>query len=610
MAVGVQETFDFVPAHLVVQAMRDSGYKNAAYAVAELMDNSIQAGAGAVELLCAETELKLEQRRRRRVDQIAVLDDGSGMDATTLRMALQFGNGRFREDVEGMGKFGMGLPNSSVSQCRRVDVWSWFDGPDSAIHSYLDIDDILNERVTQVPEPDDMPIPEMWRVAGNTFSRSGTLVVWSRLDRIMWRTASSIIRNCEFLIGRMYRRFLNEGRVAIRTASFLSDSPSTIDEEELARPNDPLYLMAGTSTPEPYDDQPMFQPYGGDSWEVNFDLRVDDDTHRVTVRFTYAKEEAREARPGEPDPGARQYGRHAARNVGISLMRSGRELDLDTTLTIPYDPVERWWGVEVEFPPALDELFGVTNNKQSARNFTDACKLDLSTLMRGAKSIVQVMEEMREDSDPLAPLLEIVHRIDTTLRTIRRLLQTQTRHTRGRRRHDRSAEAQATTATKERQEEGHTGQSDFDEDVLSPEDRQKEIERELVEEGVPTREAHERAYETVSSGLKYVFNVAEIESSAFFSVKPRAGTIFVTLNSTHPAYRHLVEILEYADIDEEASAEDLRGRLENANRGLKLVLAAWARYEDEQPSDRLREQAQDIRTDWGRVARQFLSLER
>ena len=43
---------DIVPVHLAVQAMRDNGYKNAAYAIAELMDNSIQAGATQVELLC------------------------------------------------------------------------------------------------------------------------------------------------------------------------------------------------------------------------------------------------------------------------------------------------------------------------------------------------------------------------------------------------------------------------------------------------------------------------------------------------------------------------------------------------------------------------------
>ncbi len=85
--------YDVVPTHLAVEAMRDNGYKNAAYAVAELMDNSIQAGANTVQLLCCETQEQLAQRVRRRIHQVAVLDDGSGMDGSVLRQALQFGNG-------------------------------------------------------------------------------------------------------------------------------------------------------------------------------------------------------------------------------------------------------------------------------------------------------------------------------------------------------------------------------------------------------------------------------------------------------------------------------------------------------------------------------------
>ena len=37
----VTNLYNIVPAHLAFQAMRDNGYKNAAYAIAELMDNSI-----------------------------------------------------------------------------------------------------------------------------------------------------------------------------------------------------------------------------------------------------------------------------------------------------------------------------------------------------------------------------------------------------------------------------------------------------------------------------------------------------------------------------------------------------------------------------------------
>lgn len=47
---------------------------------------------------------------------------------------------------------------------------------------------------------------------------------------------------------------------------------------------------------------------------------------------------------------------------------------LDSTWANPSEPRDRWWGVEVDFPPALDDLFGVTNNKQSARYFTDLAK--------------------------------------------------------------------------------------------------------------------------------------------------------------------------------------------------------------------------------------------
>src|SRR5258708_6488958 len=125
---------EIVPPHLVVKAMRDSGYRNAAYAIAELIDNSIQAGATQVELLCGERRQLVRQRERVQVSEIAVLDNGSGMDADVLRMALQFGNGTRLDDRSGIGRFGMGLPNSSISQARRVDVWSWQEGMENAIH--------------------------------------------------------------------------------------------------------------------------------------------------------------------------------------------------------------------------------------------------------------------------------------------------------------------------------------------------------------------------------------------------------------------------------------------------------------------------------------------
>jgi sensor histidine kinase YesM len=75
--------------------MQDNGYKSPAYAVAELIDNAIQAGASSVELLCVEKTGLVQERQRSRIENLAILDNGSGMDAQTLRSALQFGNGRY-----------------------------------------------------------------------------------------------------------------------------------------------------------------------------------------------------------------------------------------------------------------------------------------------------------------------------------------------------------------------------------------------------------------------------------------------------------------------------------------------------------------------------------
>lgn len=601
---------DIVPAHLAVQAMRDNGYKNAAYAIAELMDNAIQAGASQVELLCGERKQQVDQRKRSRIDQIAVLDNGRGMDANVLRLALQFGNGTYlHEDKHtGIGRFGMGLPSSSISQCERVDVWSWQNGIDNALHSYLDLDEIRNRQMTEVPEPTAKSIPMIWTKIGQNFGDSGTLVVWSKIDRCIWRTGKAIIDNSEFVIGRMYRKFLNNNQVKIRMVAFDLDALYSLIIERPALPNDPGYLMEKTSCPAPFNDKAMFQPWEGDtSYEAIFPIIFKDKEHDVKIRFSYAKEEARQAEPGK-NPGSMPHGQHASKNLGVSVVRAGRELELDQNLINNYDPTERWWGIEVEFPPSLDDIFGVTNNKQSARNFGEILQLDIESLLEEGKTIAQLKEELLQDEDPKLPLLELAQKIRSQLNVIRGLLKAQTKGTRTiEKRHDPfKPERVATTITRERKTEGHKGKSDEDE-KLPQEERKQVIKQTLTDEGITETQAELLAATTVDKGLKYTFAEAPLGHSAFFDVKSRGGAIIVTLNTEHPAYKKLVEILE-EDVDK-ADMDTLRSRLINSLDGLKLLLMAWARYEDEQPDGTRKQNAQDTRMDWGRLARRFLETE-
>jgi len=473
-----------VPAHLAVKAMRDNGYKNAAYAIAELIDNSIQHGATKVELLCAEIDVQFNLRNVTRVNQIAVLDNGKGMEKEVLRMALQFGNGTHLDasNQKGIGKFGMGLPSSSISQAKKVEVWTWQKGIESAIYSFLDIDKIIAQEMKEVPEPIKKEIPEMWRIAGKAYGNSGTLVVWSNIDRCIWKTAQAIIENSEFLIGRMYRKFIENKKVDIKMISFKENNPNAYTKVQDAKPNDPIYLMKNTSCPAPFADKAMFDKWGDDSFEVLFDIMYKGSEHKVILRFTIAKSEAREGH----NAGAKPHGKHAGRNIGVSIVRAERELDLDQAWVIQYDTRERWWGVEVEFPPALDEIFGVTNNKQFAHNFSELGKIDLVELISDGKTWAQLRNELVEEGDPKAFLIEIAQKINSQLSILRGTIAAQNKNEeRGARtRHAiiTSAEQIATEATNERIEQGYVGTSDEQEKKTEVE-KKAEITKALENEG-------------------------------------------------------------------------------------------------------------------------------
>lgn len=609
MVTALEADFDIVPTALAVKAMRDNGYKNAAYAIAELMDNSIQASAKTVQLLCADRESQIEQRTRKRLFEVAVLDDGSGMDADTLQIALQFGNGTHLERGQqtGMGRFGMGLPSASISQCQRVDVWSWTEGVDKALHSYIDLPEINAGRMRALPVPQRKVISEVWRAAAGkgAFGKSGTLVVWSNVDRVLWRTSKALIDNSEELIGRMYRYWINDGRVSIRLKSFLYEDPQRILFERQAKPNDPLYLMANTSCPAPFDTKPMFRPYPSDeAYVVEQVVRFRGEDHVVTIKFSIASEEARDSAGGQ-STGSLPFGQHAGRNVGVSVVRAGRELELDPGWTTTYEPRERWWGVEVSFEPGLDELFGVSNNKQSARNFAEAAKVDVSAIIKEHNgSLSAARASLRDEEDPLEPLLEIVHRVQTNIRQMRSMIQTQAEGRRRRARHaEESAEEQATGAVRRRQEEGHRGRSDEDESK-SPEERKADVAEQLEHLGHSRESAQVLAAETIDKGLKYRVEVAPLEGGAFFSVQPRGGILLVTLNTDHPAYQLLLGARDPKDLPEDP--EKLKQKLMSAQAGLEMMLFAWARYEDEQPNES-RRVTQNIRHDWGRMAEAFLT---
>ena len=63
-----------------------------------------------------------------------------------------------------------------------------------------------------------------------------------------------MFNNVENEIGRMYRYFINEGTVKIKFKYFKKERWKIMSvEEQIVRPNDPLYQMKNSTCPKPWD---------------------------------------------------------------------------------------------------------------------------------------------------------------------------------------------------------------------------------------------------------------------------------------------------------------------------------------------------------------------
>ncbi len=599
---GQQPVMEIIPPELAVKAMRDSGYKNTAYALAELIDNSVQANAKSVEVICIERFQQINERNRRRTQAIGVLDNGEGMTPETLHLALQFGNGTHLMDRKGIGRFGMGLPNASVSQCRRVEVWTWQNGPDNAMYTYLDVDEIEQRRMSAVPTPLHKGLPDEWRERSDIINTTGTLVLWSNFDhyRLSWRGARSTLLNTESLVGRMYRKFIDDGCLSIRLLALVEGSNVEPTLDQPVRVNDPLYLMRNSSTPAPFDSDPMFQRWGEQDEEFSIDYNGA--IHTISVRMSWARQETIPA--DKSDRGAKPYGKHAAKNIGLSIIREGRELDLDPSWTNSYDPTERWWGLEVEFPSTLDEVFGVTNTKQNATVFSNMAQLEWSAEADPGESMSEFCQRIQGEGDPRALLLPIVEHIRGQIREVRKRIKKQTQGHRRRRqeRHDEpTVEDLATTKFRQRANLGHATNSDSTE--FTEDDRRRLVEDLRDDKHYSDNVAEEIASATVTRKRKVVFLTKAMEGYAFFNVEHKQGGLTaIVFNTDHPFYKQLIESLE-PNIGDESDA-DLVDRIHKAADTLQLLFAAWSRYEMEEVGQS--NHLFDMRQEWGKMARFFL----
>lgn len=108
---------------------------------------------------------------------------------------------------------------------------------------------------------------------------------------------------------------------------------------------------------------------------------------------------------------------------------------------------------------------------------------------------------------------------------------------------------------------------------------------------------------------KVLFLVEDWESYAFFKVESKPGGITeIVFNSSHPAYRRVVEVLSPEFLQQQGEAALLR-RLDDASQTLRMLFAAWARLEIEEMSNSRKEALKNMRQDWGQMAKAFLQVD-
>ena len=82
-----------IDAYLGLAALRQAGYKSTATAVAELVDNSLEAKATNIDIIAISNPVVVTNRTSKQITKIAVLDDGEGMDEVVLSQCLSMGWG-------------------------------------------------------------------------------------------------------------------------------------------------------------------------------------------------------------------------------------------------------------------------------------------------------------------------------------------------------------------------------------------------------------------------------------------------------------------------------------------------------------------------------------
>ena len=345
-----------------LKSMRNQGF-SILTAMCEVIDNSMQAGAKKVKINMRYSQES--SRKKNRPIAIAFGDDGHGMNEEKLQMCLQLGySGRY-DDRNGIGRFGVGMTYAAIGLCQKIEVYSR-QPQGNWQYTSMDIRGINPNEEPGITEIEQKSLPEEY---ADLVGDYGTLVIWSKIDRINEPVNENELKH-EF--GRIYRKYIGDEVIDDVKVVKNTDKRSIQLNGQTVHAFDPMYVTHSQAYPD--DECATIDSEMSFKWTVH---PVDPPESGVkqgtiTIRTSLLPESWRRVRSKVGRPGSGRSSDNLRRKVneneGISILRHGREVayrPIPRMLSKDRE-VDRFWGCEIEFDPSLDYWFSVRSIKIGA----------------------------------------------------------------------------------------------------------------------------------------------------------------------------------------------------------------------------------------------------
>ncbi|TNM37415.1 hypothetical protein FHP29_16415 [Nocardioides albidus] len=505
-------TAGLVDEKMLAESMRSVRYLDEAHAAGDIIDNAIEAGASQLHIVY-RTEGK-------NISEIAFIDDASGIEESFLPHATKWGGSSNDGSRNVFGRFGFGLPSASVNRGRKFDVYSRTSGDDEFKTVTVDLDRLsIKANVVQLPKVRSVDLPEWLATYAEANVRGGlaavrTVIVWSHLDRLAW--------NSKPVSTSRFREHLG-----ITYADWLGVCDIRVDGDTV-EPVDPLFTTQGSRW---YDipDAPRADAHS----PIRFEMKDGDgNKHTVTVRLSYLSVDAINARVPSGNRGAPPKVRFRVRKQynGIFVTRNGRFIELVKPEGFRWDNYARQVGVALDFPPALDEVFGVTPDKQTIM-LSEAVltALDAAGVTRAFKSLNDAVrdERKKKDADADADTDDEGTETRPSEAAIAKALEKDIRRRR--------------KASEETQEESNRN-------------FQEKVKRMSKETGIPEEDVAKAQEEAQKAKPYRVDFVSGTEDDPFYTPTMDGAQFILQINTGHPWYREVYSRL--------ANDKEMRSALE------------------------------------------------